>query len=148
MTQPNQQTIEYHRYIMQQGLQTQEFVFTTTRFTDTIGINEIWLTVKQPGVEDIKTRINLHEIAEHVGNKPQGNMSQQQIEQLHNEFAEQTNTEGVVDVHEEPLDDAATEPVTNNHLIQASELIAEGYLDVYMNEYDQWVTHLVKQMRE
>ena len=147
MTQPNeQQTTEYHRYIMQQGLQTQEFVFTTTRFTDTIGINEVWLTVKQPGMEDIKTRINLHEIAEHVGNKPNGNMSPQQIEQLHNEFAEQTNTEAVVDVHEEP--EAVAEPQTNNHLILASELVAEGYLDVYMNEYDQWVTQLVKDMRE
>ena len=146
MPQPNQQISEYHRYSIQKGPQTQEFVFTTTRFTDTIGINEIWLTVKQPGVEDIKTRINLHEIAEHVGAKPNGNMSPQQIEQLHDEFAAQTNTEGVVDVHEEP--EAVAEPVTNNHLVQVSELIAEGYLDVYMNEYDQWVTQLVKDMRK
>jgi len=146
MTKPNEQQVEYHRYSIQKGEQTQEFVFTTTRFTDTIGINEIWLTVKQPGVEDIKTRINLHEIAEHVGAKNNGNMNQQQIAQLHEQFTLQTNSEGVVDVHEEtePVD----EPVTNNHLIQASELIAEGYLDVYMNEYDQWVTQLVKQMRE
>jgi hypothetical protein len=147
MTKPNdQQTTEYHRYSIQKGEQTQEFVFTTTRFTDTIGINEIWVTVKQPGVEDIKTRINLHEIAEHVGAKNNGNMNQQQIAQLHEQFTLQTNSEGVVDVHleTEPVD----EPQTNNHLIEASELIAEGYLDVYMNEYDQWVTQLVKQMRE
>jgi hypothetical protein len=147
MTQPNeQQTTEYHRYSIQKGDQTQEFVFTTTRFTDTIGINEVWLTVKQPGVEDIKTRINLHEIAEHVGNKPNGNMSPDQIALLHQQFAEQTNSEGVVDVHEEP--ETTTEPQTNNHLILASELVAEGYLDVYMNEYDQWVTQLVKDMRK
>ena len=73
-------------------------------------------------------------------------MSPDQIAQLHEQFAEQTNSEGVVDVHEEP--ETADEPQTNNHLVQVSELIAEGYLDVYMNEYDQWVTQLVKQMRE